>query len=72
MSGRKIEDHHFWAGSKSKGSVFPEGAHVKHEESDGHAGSLMHYEDTDSEIKSYQKKSESKVHGHPRKPGHRN
>lgn len=72
MSGRRIEDHGFWADSKSKGSVCPEGAKTKETSSEEGFGSLMHYEDTDEAIKSQQANNKKKVHGHPMKPGTRN
>ena len=72
MSGRRIDDHSFWAGGKSKGSVFPEGAKVKHESSAEGFGELSHYEDTTEAIRSQQEMNKKKVHGHPQKPGHRN
>ena len=72
MAGRKIDDHSFWAGGHSKGSVFPEGAKTKDESSAEGFGSLMHYEDTTEAIKSQQEMNKRKVHGHPRKEGMRN
>lgn len=72
MAGRKIDDHSFWAGGKSKGSVFPEGAKVKHESSAEGTGALGHYEDTTETIKSQQEMGKKKVSGHPMKTGHRN
>lgn len=71
MAGRRIEDHGFWAGGKSKGSVFPEGAKTKMESSAEGFGALSHYEDTTETIKSQQEMNKKKVHGHPQKPGHR-
>jgi hypothetical protein len=72
MSGRHIDDHSFWAGGHSKGSVFPEGAKTKDESSANGFGALTHYEDTTEAIKSQQEMNKKKVHGHPQKPGHRN
>ena len=40
MSGRHINDHSFWAGGHSKGSVFPEGEKTKNEHSAEGAGHL--------------------------------
>jgi hypothetical protein len=71
MAGRKIDDHSFWAGGKSKGSVFPEGAKTHDESSSEGFGALSHYEDTTETIKSQQEMNKKKVHGHPQKPGHR-
>lgn len=73
MSGRKIDDHSFWAGGKGKDSVLPDGPHkVKSESSAEGFGALGKYEDTTEAIKSQQMMNKSKVHGHPMKPGHRN
>jgi len=69
--GRRIDDHKFWAGGHSKGSVFPEGAHTKDESSAEGAGAVMEYEDTTEEIKKYQEVGKKKIHSHPRKPGMR-
>lgn len=72
MSGRRIEDHSFWAGGKSKGSVFPDGGHkIKDESSAEGFGALAHYEDTTETIKSQQEMAKKKVHGHPMKVGYR-
>jgi len=71
MAGKRIDDHSFWAGGRSKGSVFPEGAKTKDESSAEGFGALMHYEDTTEAIKSQQEMNKKKVHGHPQKPGHR-
>lgn len=72
MSGQKIHDHGFWAGGKSKESVFPKGVHHKDESSAEGFGGLSHYEDTTETIKSQQQMNKSKVHSHPMKAGHRN
>lgn len=72
MSGRHIHDHGFWAGGKSKDSVFPKGVHTKDESSAEGFGKLSHYEDTTETIKSQQEMAKHKVHGHPQKVGHRN
>lgn len=73
MSGRRIDDHSFWAGGKSKGSVFPEGAHTKNESSAEGAGAVMKYEDTTEAIRSAQVASGGKVKGHQGKlPQYRN
>lgn len=70
--GQKIDDHGFWAGSKSKDSVFPKGVHTKDESSAEGAGSVGKYEDTTEAIKSTQMAGISKAKGHPLKPGYRN
>ncbi len=73
MSGGKhINDHGFWAGGKSKGSPFPEGAKVKHESSAVGAGAEMDYEDTTEKIKAQQVMGVNKVKAHPQKALHRN
>lgn len=72
MSGRKIDDHSFWAGGKSKGSVFPEGVHHKMESSATGAGKISDYPDTTEAIKRDQEHGVSKIHGKPMKPGFRN
>ena len=72
MSGRRIDDHSFWAGGKSKGSVFPEGAKTKMEtsaEGSGHVGT--NYSDTTEMIRRDQMHSDGKVKAHPMKPGYR-
>jgi len=72
MSGRKIDDHSFWAGGKGKNAVMPDGVHTKSESSAEGAGALSHYEDTTETIKSQQEMGKKKIHGHATKPGHRN
>jgi len=72
MSGQKIDDHSFWAGKRSKGSVFPEGAHTKEENSAEGAGAVSKYEDTTEAIKSQQDQGISKAKGHPLKNAYRN
>ena len=71
MSGRRIDDHSFWAGKKSKGSVFPEGAHTKEEHSADGAGALNEYWDTTEKIKKQQDMGEGKIRSHNMKPGYR-
>lgn len=71
MAGRRIDDHSFWAGAKSKGSVFPEGVHTKDESSAEGSGMVARYEDTTEAIKSVQEKSVSQAKKHPMKPGYR-
>ena len=70
--GRHIEDHKFWAGKKEDGVVFPKGAHLKSEHSDGHEGHLSHYEDTTETIMHQQEMGVKKAKGHSQKPGFRN
>lgn len=71
MSGRRIDDHAFWAGSKSKGSVFPEGAHTKDESSAEGSGKLGKYEDTTEAIKEAQEMTVRKVKSHAMRPTYR-
>lgn len=71
--GQRIDDHSFWAGSRSKASVFPDGPHKEKEYSSAEgAGSEMDYEDTTEKIKSQQVASVGKIKGRPMKPGYRN
>ncbi len=72
MSGRKIDDHSFWAGGKSKSSVFPEGVHTKNDMSAEGAGSISKYEDTTETIRAQQDKNISKAKALPQKPLYRN
>jgi hypothetical protein len=73
MAGRKIDDHSFWAGSKSKSSVFPDGPHKeKHEESAESAGAVTKYEDTTEMIKEQQVMGMRKSKAHPLKTTYRN
>jgi len=72
MSGRRIDDHSFFAGSKSKASVFPEGVHTKMESSAEGVGELSQYWDTSEKIKEQQVMGERKAKGHATKPGYRN
>jgi len=73
MSGRRIDDHSFWAGGKSKGSVFPEGVKTKNESSAEGAGEVGKYEDTTEAVKAGQMESVKKIKAHPMKqPNYRN
>jgi len=72
FGGQRIDDHSFWAGGKSKGSVFPEGAKTKDFSSAEGAGSEMDYEDTTEKIKSQQNMGIGKIKSHPQRPLHRN
>jgi len=72
MSGQRIDDHSFWAGGKSKGSVFPEGAKTKMESSATGAGHLEGYPDTTELVKRDQEHGVSKAEGRKLKPGYRN
>ena len=70
--GQKINDHSFWAGGKSKGSVFPMGAKVKEESSAEGAGELSKYCDTTEAIKAQQVTGVGKAKAHAMKSGYRN
>jgi len=72
MAGQRIDDHSFWAGKGSKGSVFPEGVHTKRETSAEGAGELNRYEDTTEAIKSAQDENIRKAKAHPLKTNFRN
>ena len=70
MSGQRINDHHFWAGSKSEGSVFPKGVHHKAESPAQGAAKVMKYEDTSAAIRSVQEGNKSKANSHKQKDGY--
>ncbi len=71
--GQRIDDHSFWAGSKGKDSVFPDGPHKTKDYSSAEgAGHLGVYEDTTEEIKASQVLADKKVKSHPRKHLERN
>jgi len=71
--GQKIDDHTFWAGGPSNGSVFPMGAKTKMESSAVGAGSAMKYEDTTESIKGMQEEGVRKAKAHQGKlPEYRN
>lgn len=70
--GQRIDDHHFWAGAKSKDSVFPKGVHTKDESSAEGAGSQLVYEDTTEKIRAQQVVANGKIKSHMHKPGTRN
>lgn len=70
--GQKLDDHSFWAGKRSKGSVFPMGAHTKDESSADSAGAENDYEDTTEAIRSQQEMGTRKAKSHPLKSGYRN
>lgn len=71
--GQRLDDHSFWAGSKSKDSVFPKGVHTKDESSAEGAGEVMKYEDTTERIKASQVQAVKKVKAHQgRLPEYRN
>lgn len=69
MAGaQKIDDHSFWAGGKSKASVFPDGPHKEKEYSSAEgSGHIGYYEDTTEAIKKVQMDADKKVKKHPMK-----
>ena len=73
MSGRRIDDHSFWAGRGGKGMVLPGGGGKTKMESSaegaGHEGTQ--YSDTTEMIKRDQDHGISKMKGHPMKSGYR-
>jgi hypothetical protein len=71
MSGQRIDDHAFWAGGRSKGSIFPEGAKTKEVSEREGAGAVMRYEDTEEAIGHVQKESVKHLKSKPLKPGYR-
>ena len=72
--GQRIDDHSFWAGSKGKASVFPDGPHKEKMESSAEgAGTLMQYEDTTERIRKTQVEQVKQAKSRPMKqPGYRN
>lgn len=71
--GQLIDDHSFWAGSRSKDSVFPDGPHkCKDYSSAEGAASLMKYEQTSEDIHGIQEMAKGKAKGRPIKAGTRN
>lgn len=72
MSGRRIDDHSFFAGKGSKDSVFPKGVHTKTMSSAEGAGKEMDYEDTSEKIQKQQEMGVGKAKSHQMKAGYRN
>jgi hypothetical protein len=70
--GQRIEDHSFWAGGRSKGSVFPEGNKVKEFPSAEGAGEVTRYDDTSEDIKKMQMEGVRKIKARPMKDDDRN
>jgi hypothetical protein len=74
MSGRRIDDHKFWAGGPGKNSVLPDGPYKTKAEmsadGSGHLGS--EYPDTTEMIHRDQKMGDSKAKSHGIKSGYRN
>ena len=73
MSGGKaINDHSFWAGSKPKGTVFPESAKMKPMSDASGSGHEAYYEDTAQAIERVQDQGAAKAKSHKMKDGYRN
>ncbi len=72
MSGRRIDDHSFWAGSKSKESPMPMNSKMKQMTSAEGAGSLGTYEDTAEQIKDQQELNIRKAKAQAHKTHYRN
>lgn len=72
MSGKKIDDHSFWAGGAGKNMVMPQGVHTKSESSADGDGGLSKYEDTTETIKAQQEMGVKKVRNNPTKSLYRN
>jgi hypothetical protein len=72
--GQRIDDHSFWAGKGSPGSVFPDGPHkIKMESSAEGAGEVLKYEDTTEAIRAGQVEGAKKIRARPMKePDYRN
>jgi hypothetical protein len=71
MGGQKIDYHSFWAGGRSKGSFFPEGAKTKEISEQEGAGSVMRYEDTQEAIHAQQRENVKQTKNRPLKPNYR-
>ena len=72
--GQRIDDHSFWAGSRGKNSVFPDGPHKTKAESSAEGdGKVMIYEDTTEAIRATQVEQVKQAKSKPMKePGYRN
>jgi len=71
--GQRIDDHSFWAGSKGKDSVFPDGPHkTKNEAGVEGAGSLTKYDDTADRVRTMQGKNVKMAKSRPLKDTFRN
>lgn len=64
VMAQQINDHSFWAGSKNKNSIFPEGVKMKHYEAGAGDGALNKYEDKEEDISRMQKESVKKMREH--------
>jgi hypothetical protein len=69
----RVDDHKSWMGTRSKGSVFPDGPHKTKEETSAEgAGGLGEYDDTTDDIKRDQLAGIGKLNSRRMKPGYRN
>lgn len=68
---RRIDDHSFWGGGMSKGSVLSDGVKKKMEQDVEGAGAEGDYYDTSEKIAGEQRKSVSKVKSNGLQPGYR-
>ena len=71
MAGQRIDDHSFWAGGRSKASVFPEGVKTKNMSEGPEYGAMGRYEDTAEAIHRQQSDNVRKAKGHNMKEGYR-
>ena len=72
MSGRRIDDHKFWAGGRTKDSVFPKGVHSVDVEDVPGGGKVLVYEDTSHAIAEQQREGVKQIRKHPLKPHYKN
>jgi hypothetical protein len=72
MSGRRIDDHSFWAGKGGKDSVLPESTRVKSISDVKGDGAVERYEDTEEAVKSQQMAGVGKMKSYKHKSGYRN
>lgn len=72
MSGRRIDDHSFWAGGKKKGVPLPMETKMKEETSAEGAGHIgTEYPDTAEDIERGQDEGIRKAEARKIKPGYR-
>ena len=72
MSGKRIDDHSFFAGKGSAKSVLPSEKKVMSYPNVNGCGELSMYEDTDESIRHQQKMNVSKAKGHSQKAYYNN
>jgi hypothetical protein len=61
---RRIDDHAFWAGGRSKGSIFPEGAKTQEHASEEGDGTITDYPDTTERIANQQRHNKAQMKKH--------